>query len=63
MPHNCPVDAEEVAERYVMARLAGEDLGRFEQHLPTCSRCTELVRQGRAYIQAIKTAGQDPEFL
>jgi anti-sigma factor RsiW len=59
MPLNCPIDAEEIAERYAMAKLGGEDLARFEQHLLTCSRCTELVRQALEFIEAVKSASRE----
>jgi anti-sigma factor RsiW len=59
MPLNCPIDAEEIAERYAMGKLAGKDLVSFEQHLLTCSRCTELVRQVREFIAALKAANRD----
>ena len=59
VPLNCPIAAEEMAERYVMGKLAAEDLARFEQHLPICSRCAELVRQVREFIEALKAASRD----
>ena len=59
MPPNCPIDSEEIAERYAMGQLTGEDLVRFEQHLLTCSRCTKLVRQEREVIEAFKAASRD----
>ena len=59
MPLNCPIDAEEVAEQYTMGRLSAEDLGRYEQHLLACSLCTDLVRQVRDFIEALRSASRD----
>ena len=59
MPLNCPIDAEETAEQYAMGSLSGEDLERYGQHLLACPRCTELVRQDRDFIEALKLASRD----
>jgi hypothetical protein len=59
VPLSCPFDAEEVAERYAMSKLEGEILVSFEQHLIACPSCTELVRQAREFVEAVKSASRE----
>ena len=54
----CQIDAEEIAERYVMAKLEGPDLSIFEHHLAECSRCRELVQEAEEFVQAVRASGR-----
>lgn len=48
----CPIDATEIAEQYVMARLCGAEVTRFEHHLLICTECMENVALVEEFLQA-----------
>lgn len=54
------IDQEQIAERYVLGQLSGEEAARFEEHSLSCDRCldrleaAEGLRRGLATVAAQK---------
>jgi anti-sigma factor RsiW len=55
---NCPFDAEETAEAYVMNRLDPEAAASFQAHIESCPKCSKLTADTRAYVEAMRAAAE-----
>jgi len=53
------VDAEEMAESYVMGRMPPYDAALFQVHLGRCPKCVARVEQTTAFIAAMRSAGRN----
>ena len=56
---SCPADPEEAADAYLLNRMSPGEVGEFEVHLASCSRCSQIVETTRAFIQALRDAADD----
>ncbi len=56
-PDRCPPDPEEIAESYLMHRLAPDDERAFENH-SVCARCAGIVEAMDAYVVAMRRAAE-----
>ena len=57
-PDACPTDIDEVAEAYIMERLAPADTLLFEDHFITCRQCAEAAGETEWFVRAMKAAMQ-----
>jgi hypothetical protein len=44
-PRQCPADIEEVAEAYLMHRLAEDQVEAFEEHYFACAACATVIHR------------------
>jgi len=56
-PHDCPADAEERAEAYLLGHLSASETMVFEDHYFTCDACAQRVEAANCYVRAMKAAG------
>jgi hypothetical protein len=56
---SCPADPEEAADAYLLNRMSPGEVGEFELHLASCSRCSQIVETTRAFMQALRDAEHD----
>jgi anti-sigma-K factor RskA len=55
----CPADLDELAERYVLGFLSGEDAAAFEDHYITCPHCADVVQATDDYVRAMGEAARE----
>ena len=59
MRSDCPGDPEDMAERYCMDTLLQSDREAFEHHVHQCDPCARILRDTKAYVDAMRTAAQE----
>jgi hypothetical protein len=55
-PDGCPIEIDEIAEAYLMGRLAAKETRLFEEHYFGCVACADRLRSIEKYVIAMKTA-------
>ena len=53
---DCPPDADDAADNYVMDHMGPQQRASYEQHLAQCGRCRALVEQTRQFREALRRA-------
>jgi hypothetical protein len=56
--NQCPDNAEEVAEAYVMGTLTAEQAIAFEIHYVGCNRCALVLQKAVEYVDAMRAAAK-----
>lgn len=54
----CPVNAQEIAEAYLMHRLPEEQVEAFEEHYFVCSNCATMLQKTAAFVHAMRAAAR-----
>jgi hypothetical protein len=57
---HCPDDVEGYAIQHLLGRLSPDESHAFQQHISTCSQCTDIVNQTETIIQALRDATAKP---
>ncbi|HEY1264831.1 MAG TPA: hypothetical protein VGF06_14985 [Terriglobales bacterium] len=55
---DCPDDPGEVAEQYLLNRLAPDAAAKFEAHYIECEACEEVLGEVEDFIASIKEAAR-----
>jgi hypothetical protein len=61
MRSDCPTDAHETAESFVMRRLSQADTEQHLEHLSKCEMCQRIQQDTSAFVTAIRNAAKNLE--
>jgi hypothetical protein len=57
-PKRCPDDPAEMAEAYLMNRIAPDVAADFEKHYIVCEACAAVLGEAEDYITSLKEAAR-----
>ena len=56
--NQCPADAEDIAEAYVMSKLGAAETASYEEHYVGCDRCAKALQAAAEYVEAMHAAAK-----